>query len=78
MEKTIYALAPLAQTLQAVNQRYLKFISDIQTPEVGLDKLQRLTQTRSDHDHCYKGFYLLTEADALLFRTLLRGEFVSY
>jgi hypothetical protein len=77
MKKTIYSLPPLAETLQAVNQRYLKFISDIDTPEAGADKLQRLTETRTDNDRRYKGFNLLSEEDTFLFRTLLRGEFIG-
>jgi hypothetical protein len=77
MKKTIYSLPPLAETLQAVNKRYLKFLSDIDTPDAGVEKLQRLTQTRhDDNDRRYKGFNLLTEEDASLFRLLLDGQFV--
>lgn len=78
LKKTIYSLPPLAEILQAVNQRYLKFISDIETPEAGGDKLHRLTETQhDDHDRRYKGFNLLSEEDASLFCLLLRGEFVA-
>lgn len=77
MKKTIYSLPPLAETLQTVNQRYLKFLSEIETPEVGVDKLQRLTKTQQDDKgHRYKGFNLLAEEDASFFRLLNQGEFV--
>ena len=76
MKKTIYSLPPLAQILQVVNQRYLNFISEFDTPHQGIDKLQRLTETQVDQDRRYKGFSLLSEEDTCLFRTLLRGEFV--
>ena len=76
LKKTIYSFAPLAETLQAVNNRYLKFISAIDTPEVGRDKLQQLTKTLAHKDHRYKGFNLLAEEDASLFRLLLSGQFV--
>ena len=76
LQKTIYSLPPLAEILQAVNQRYLKFISDIETPHNGVKKLQDLTETCHDHDRRYKGFNLLSEEDASLFRLLLHGEFV--
>ncbi len=77
MKQTIYSLPPLAETLQAVNQRYLKFLSDIETPEVGVAKLHRLTETqRDDKGHRYKGFNLLSEEDASFFRLLNSGEFV--
>ena len=77
MKKTIYSLPPLAQTLQTVNERYLKFLSDIETPEVGVGKLHRLTQTQvDDKGRRYKGFNLLSEEDASFFRLLNRGKFV--
>ena len=77
MKKSIYSLPPLAETLQAVNKRYLKFLSDIETPEVGVDKLHRLTKTQQDDKgRRYKGFNLLSEEDSSCFRLLTSGEFV--
>ena len=76
MKKTIYSLPALQEQLAAANQRYLKFLSAIETPEVGVQKLRTLTKTVTDKQRRYKGFHLLTEEDASLFRTLLRGEFV--
>lgn len=77
MKKTVYSLPPLAETLQAVNKRYLKFLSDIETPEVGVDKLHRLAETQhDDKGHRYKGFNLLSEEDSSFFRLLSSGEFV--
>jgi hypothetical protein len=75
MKKTIYSLAPLRQLLLAANQRYLKFISDIETPAVGVAVLNRVTASQVEKDHHYKGFNLLAEADAWILRTLVRGEF---
>ena len=75
MKKTIYSLAPLRENLSATNLRYLKFISTIDTPEVGTKKLQRLAETKEVNNHRHKGFNLFAEEDASLFRTLLRGEF---
>jgi hypothetical protein len=75
MKKTIYSLAALSQVLLAANRRYLKFISDIETPEVGVEKLHQLAETQTENDRRYKGFNLFMEEDTLLFRSLLRGEF---
>ena len=67
----------MAEILQAVNKRYLKFLSDIETPEVGLDKLHRLTETQhDDKGRRYKGFNLLSEEESSFFRLLASGEFV--
>jgi hypothetical protein len=75
MKKTIYSLPALQEVLQAANQRYLKFVSDIETPEVGVRQLARVTETKVENGRRYKGFHLLTEEDASLLRLLLRGEF---
>ena len=76
MKKTIYSIPALQEQLLAANQRYLKFISAVETPEVGVKKLHKLTETMTLNQRRYKGFHLLSEEDSLLFRTLLRGEFV--
>jgi hypothetical protein len=75
MRKTIYSLAPLQKLLRASNRRYLAFISEIDTPHVGVKLLNQLTQTAVENHHSYKGFNLLAENDAALLRLLLRGEF---
>lgn len=75
MQKTICSLAPLRELLAAATQRYLKFLSDVETPEVGVQALNQLTQTQVAQNHRYKGFNLLAEEDASVFRLLLHGEF---
>jgi hypothetical protein len=76
MPKSIYSLPALRECLTAANQRYLKFIAAMETPEIGQQRLQQLTETKTDHQHRYKGFNLLAEEDAGLLRTLLQGELV--
>jgi hypothetical protein len=75
MQKTICSLAPLRDLLDAAARRYLAFLSDIETPELGVQALNQLTQTQVEDQHRYKGFTLLSEGDASLFRLLLHGEF---
>ena len=75
MKKTIHSLPALRESLSAANQRYLKFISSIATPEVGVEKLHQLAETKTQNNHRLKGFNLFSEEDTCLFRTLLQGEF---
>jgi hypothetical protein len=75
LPKSLYSLGPLRDLLAAACQRYLKFISELETSEVGVQRLDQLTQTQVQDQHRYKGFTLLSEEDASLFRLLLRGEF---
>jgi len=44
MQKTIYSLPALRQILEAANRRYLEFLSAIEDPRNGRDKLDRLSQ----------------------------------
>ena len=75
MKKTIHSLPALRESLLAANQRYLKFISSIATPEVGIEKLHRLAETKTEDQHRQKGFNLFSEEDTCLFRSFLQGEF---
>jgi hypothetical protein len=75
MKKTIHSLPALREVLSAANQRYLKFISSIATPEVGVEQLHRLAETKTEDQHRHKGFNLFSEEDTCLFCTLLQGEF---
>lgn len=75
MKKSIYSLAPLQEVLLAANQRYLAYLSEIETPELGVSLLNRVSQTQVENQHSHKGFNLLAEEDAAVCRALLRGEF---
>lgn len=77
MRKTIYSLAPLQETLSAANQRYLAFISTIDLPIGGTQTLSRLTQSKTDNHHSYKGFNFFAPDDAHILRLLLHGEFAA-
>jgi hypothetical protein len=76
MRKTIYNLQPLHKLLQAANHRYLDFVSQIETSTVGVKLLSALTHTKIKNDHCYKGFNILADETACLWRALLRGEWM--
>lgn len=75
MKKTIHSLPALRELLFATNQRYLKFISAVATPQVGVEKLHKLAETKTENQHRHKGFNLFSEEDTCLFRSLLQGEF---
>lgn len=75
MKKTMHSLPALRELLFAANQRYLKFVSSIATPQVGVEKLHQLAETKTENQHRHKGFNLFSEEDTCLFRSLLQGEF---
>jgi len=64
-------LPALREVTLAANRRYLKFISEVATPEVGVEKLHQLAETEVENDRRYKGFNLFLEEDTSLFRSLL-------
>lgn len=75
MRKTIYSLRSLQNVLKAATHRYLEFISQMAVPEIGVSVLKRITESKMDSHHSYKGFNPLREDDACLLRLLARGEF---
>jgi len=75
MKKNLYSLKPLIELLRAANLRYLQFLSQIETPEVGNKILDQFTSSKTENDHSYKGFNFFAPQDSSLLRILLRGEF---
>ena len=75
MKKTIYSLGALREVLSAANRRYLEFLSAIDDPSNGIDKLNKITRTVHDEARSYRGFNFFDADDEALFLALARGEF---
>jgi hypothetical protein len=75
MQKTIYSLPALREILQAANRRYLEFLSVIEDPRNGREKLDKLSQPIEHQNRSYAGFNFFDEDDDALFRAIARGEF---
>lgn len=78
LKKNIYSLAPLANILAATNRRYVDFLGQVRTHEMGTKSLEKVTATLQDNQRRYKGFSLFSATDVLLWKTLLRGEFTAF
>ncbi len=75
MQKTIYSLPALRELLEAANRRYLEFLSTIEDPRNGRDKLNKLSQSVRKEGRSYPGFNLFDSGDETLLRVIARGEF---
>ena len=75
MQKTIYSLPALRELLEAANRRYLEFLSAIEDPRAGREKLDKLSQTVEQEGRRYSGFNLFDAGDETLLRSIVRGEF---
>ena len=75
MKKTIYSLGALREVLGAANRRYLEFLSAIDDPSNGIDKLDKITRTVHEEQRSYRGFNFFDHDDEALFVALARGEF---
>ena len=75
MKKTIYSLGALREALSAANYRYLEFLSAIDDPRNGVDKLNKITRTVHEEARSYRGFNFFDRDDEALFLGLARGEF---
>ena len=60
--------------MQAANRRYLEFLSTLEDPRNGRDKLDKLSQPVEHEGRSYPGFNFFDEDDEL-FRAIARGEF---
>jgi hypothetical protein len=75
MQKTIYSLPALRELLEAANRRYLEFLSAIEDPRAGRDKLDKLSQSVEQEGRRYSGFNLFDPEDENLLCSIVRGEF---
>ena len=75
MQKTIYSLPALRELLAAANRRYLEFLSTIEDPRNGRDKLDKLSRPQRHEGRSYPGFNFFDSDDDALFRAIARGEF---
>jgi hypothetical protein len=75
MQKTIYSLPALQEILAAANRRYLEFLSTIEDPRNGRQKLDRLSKSVHNQGRFYPGFNLFNPDDEALFLGIARGEF---
>jgi hypothetical protein len=75
MQKTIYSLPALRELLEAANRRYLEFLSAIEDPRAGRNKLDKLSQPVEQEGRRYSGFNLFDPDDENLLCSLVRGEF---
>jgi hypothetical protein len=75
MKKTIYSLGALREALSAANRRYLEFLSALDDPSNGIDKLHKITRTVHEEARSYRGFNFFDQDDQALFLALARGEF---
>jgi hypothetical protein len=75
MQKTIYSLPALRELLEAANRRYLEFLSAVEDPRAGCDKLNKLSQAVEQEGRRYPGFNLFNPEDETLLCSIVRGEF---
>ncbi len=75
MKKSIYSLPALREVMLAANRRYLEFLSTLDDPSAGVDRLHKVTETLRENERSYPGFNFFAAEDQRLFETLARGEF---
>ena len=75
MKKSIYSLPALREAMLAANRRYLEFLSTLDDPTAGVDRLRKVTETLRENQRSYPGFNFFSAEDQTLFGALARGEF---
>jgi hypothetical protein len=75
MKKSIYSLPALREVLQAANRRYLEFLSTLDDPTAGIDRLHKISEPVRENERSYPGLNFFSAQDQILIETLARGEF---
>ncbi len=75
MRKGLYSMGPLTDMLLNSNKRFLKFLSDIVDPSVGIKKLERVSNTVIQNSRPFKGFNFFSKADMNVLQAVISGEF---
>jgi hypothetical protein len=75
MKKSVYSLAALRELLLAANRRYLEFLSTLDDPTAGIDRLRKVSEPVCENDRCYRGLNFFPAQDQTLIEALARGEF---
>ncbi len=75
LKKNIYSLSFLTDNLKASNKRYLEFISAFDNKEVGRERLEKITSSKSENNRNYKGFNFFSADDLTILLAIVRGEF---
>jgi len=75
LQKTIYSLPALRELREAANRRYREFLSAIEDPRAGRNRLDKLSQPVEQEGRRYSGFNLFDPGDENLLCSIVRGEF---
>ena len=67
--------ARLREALQAANRRYLEFLSTLDDPTAGIDRLHKISESVRENERSYPGLNFFSAQDQTLIETLARGEF---
>ena len=74
VRKTIYSLGVMRELLGASNQRYLAFLSQLDTPDSGSRQLDKISRPVRIKGRSNRGFNLFHGNDLDLFVAIARGE----
>jgi len=78
MKKSIYSLNILSKIMLQSNNRYIQFISAIETNEIGIKKLNKISEPVNVNNRKYRGLNLFNNEDLIILQSLLSGEYNIY
>ena len=78
MKKSIYSLNILSKIMLQSNNRYIQFISAIETNEIGIKKLNKISEPVNVNYRKYRGLNLFNNEDLIILQSLLSGEYNIY
>lgn len=76
--KSIVSLPVLFPMMRAANFRYLDFISSLDDPTDGYQRLEKVSQPKTENGRNYRGLNFFSEDDQKLLRAIAAGEYAIY
>lgn len=75
MKKSLYSLGALRELTAASNRRYLAFLTVLEDPRAGLEKLHRVSRKVGAAGRSYRGFNFFEEEDVRVLEAIGQGQF---
>jgi predicted transcriptional regulator len=75
LKKNIFSLPLLKDNMHAANKRYMDFISAFDNKDVGMKRLQKITEPKEINNRKYKGLNFFSDDDLKILISIIRGEF---
>jgi hypothetical protein len=78
LKRSIYSLNHLEKHVLAVHKRFIKYLSEARSSQLGKEILTNMAESKKINNRNYKGFNILKEKEISIIETMLCGDFLIH